>query len=117
MIVVHGETYKIELAKRVENSPYEYEENYISFMCRPANQMEKRNYRVQQGVNGDNLSVFIISSNLPDDINVGDKVRFLGKEWVVASIGYYFDATRLTNAKIMSDDYILSHAPRGINIQ
>ena len=118
MIVVHGETYILKRYPRKENSPYEWEDAPdLVFKGRPANQMERRAYRVQQGVNGGTDSVFVISSNLPSDIKAKDKIEFMGKIWTVESIGYYFDSNRIVNANIMSEEYIIDRCPKGINIQ
>lgn len=118
MIVVHGETYLLERLPRKENSPYEWEEvPDITFFGRPANQLEKRSYRIQQGVNGGTDSVFIICSNLPSDIKTKDKIRFMGKIWTIESVGYYFDSSRIVNAKVMSEKYLFDRSPKGINIQ
>ena len=116
MIITNNETYEFVIKPRNVNSPYEYERQPIYFRGRPANQMEVRNYRIQKGVNGNDSSVFILSSNLPDDIKVGDIIVFLDKEWVVNSIGSYLDLTRNINASIMSNDYLREKAPKGINI-
>lgn len=118
MIVVRGETYLFERLKRKENSPYEWEDAPdITFFGRPANQMERRTYRIQQGVNGGTDSVFVICSNLPSDVKVKDKIRFMGKVWTVESVGYYFDSNRVVNANIMSEEYLIARSPKGINIQ
>lgn len=118
MIVVGNERYIYKVFKRVPNSPYEWEkECSITFRGRPANQLEKKQYRIQQGVNGSSDSIFIISSNIPEGIKEKDKIVFLGKEWTVISIGYYFDSDRIVNPNIMSDEYIERRCPKGLNLQ
>ena len=118
MIVVNGENYRFKVFKRKPNSPYEWEkESTITFKGRPASQFEKKQYRIQQGVNGGSDSVFVISSNLPKELGVKDKVLFQGKEWTIASIGYYYDQAKFINASLFSDEYIESRCPKGINLQ
>lgn len=117
MITVNNEIYDFAKITRVENSPYEYEDVEIHFRGRPANRGELRNYRVQAGINGNTESLFIISSNLPDGVKVGDFIKYLGKVYTVQSVGYYYDESRLFNAKVMSDEYIIARCPKGINIQ
>lgn len=117
MITVRGETYTFERIARKENSPYEWEEIVdVVFRGRPANTMEINNYRIQSGLEGNNETIYIISSNLPESIKIGDKINFMGKVWTVRSVGYYFDSNRLINAKIMSDKYIQDHSPKGISL-
>lgn len=118
MIVVNNETYRYKVFKRKENSPYEWQDAPITtFKGRPASQFEKKQYRIQQGVNGATDSVFVISSNLPKELQIKDKVVFQGKEWTVASIGYYYDEAKFVNAGLFSDEYIAARCPKGINLQ
>lgn len=118
MLTARGELYKFEVFKRKENSAYEWEENVaFTFYGRPANQMEKRNYRVQKGVNGNQDSIYCLCSNLPEEITPKDKVVFLGKEWTIESIGYYFDSNRIVNPSVLTEEQIIAKCPKGINLQ
>lgn len=118
MLVTRGETYKLELIKRKENDDYKWEESpSLTFKGRPANQFEKKNYRIQKGVNGNTDSVFIYATNLPKDVQPMDKVIFLGKEMKVQSVGYYFDASLIVNADIMSEEQIIERCPKGLALQ
>ena len=117
MIVVNNEKYRFILYKREKNTPYEWQNvATLQFRGRPAGQFEKKQYRVQQGVNGGTDSIFIICSNLPSEVKIGDKITFLGKEWMVNSVGYYFDEAWFVNPSILTDDYIQRKCPKGINI-
>lgn len=118
MIVVGNERYKFELYKRKPNTPYEWEETpSCVFKGRPASQLEKKQFRLQSGVNATTDSVFIISSNLPENVKEQDRVVFLGKIWSVASVGYYYDEARFVNAGLFSDEYIAKRCPRGVALQ
>lgn len=118
MIVARGESYKLERFPRVENSPYEYESAPdVVFFGRPANTMEKKTYRIQQGVNGNSDSIMVYATNLPAEIKPKDKIRFMGKEWSVSSIGYYFDSNKLFNAKIFDEDYLFKRSPKGLVLE
>ena len=118
MLPTNNEKYLLGLFKRKENSPYEWDNTPdISFKGRPASQKEVKQYRIQQGVNGGTDSVFVFTSNLPKIVKPGDKIVFMGKEWMVKSTGYYFDESRFVNAGLMSDDYIERKCPKGINIE
>lgn len=117
LVIVSNEKYKFELYKRQENSPYEWSSTLkVLFKGRPASNIEKKQYRLQKGVNGGTDSVFVICSNLPEDVAVGDKIVFMGKEWMVNSIGYYFDEARFVNPGLMKSDYIAKKCPKGMNI-
>ena len=118
MLVARGETYKFEVYRRKQNSAYEWEDApYCVFYGRPANQMDKKKFRLQKGVNGNTDSVYILSSNLPVDIQLVDKVVFLGKEWKVEGTGYYFDSSLIVNADVLSEDQIIERCPKGVSLQ
>ena len=117
MIVSRGETYQIKIFPRKEDTPYLYESVPYTFYGRPASQMEKKNYRIQQGVQGNSDGVFIYASNMPSSVKIGDKVEFMGKHWTVQSIGFYFDSSLIVNAGIMSDNYIEERSPKGVSLQ
>lgn len=118
MIPTNDEKYTLTLTRRVKNSAYEYEKApAFSFKGRPASNIEKKSYRILKGVNGGTDSVFVYVSNLPGEVNVDDRIYFLGKEWTVQSIGYYFDAARLVNPGVMSEEQIVNRCPKGLNLQ
>lgn len=118
MIPTNDEHYELELTKRKKNSEYEYEEApCLTFKGRIANQVEKKKYRIQKGVNGNSDSVFVYCSNLPKEVDVGDHIKFIGKIWTVESTGYYFDAGRIVNPNIMREEQIMERCPKGLNLQ
>ena len=118
MIVARGETYQLEKFSRKEDSPYEFMDFPDAvFYGRPANNMERKLYRIQQGVNGNSDSVMVFCTNLPAFIKPNDKIRFMGKEWSVASIGYYFDSNRIVTARIFDEDYLFKRSPKGLVLQ
>lgn len=89
---------------------------YIEFRGRPAGKVDSRNYRIQKGVEGARNNVLIVCSNLPDIIDIEDKVLYLGQMWNVKNIGYFLDESLIIDAGIMSNDYILSQCPKGITL-
>ena len=118
MIPTNNEKYTLELTKRVRNSAYEWETTPCAiFKGRPANQVEKKLYRVQKGVNGNTDSTFVYASNLPEEVDIGDQVKFMGKLWNVQSVGYYFDAGLFVNPDVLSEEQIVERCPKGLNLQ
>lgn len=118
MIPTNNEHYDLELIKRKPNSPYLYEDApTCAFKGRPANQAEKRVFRIQKGVNGNTDSVFVYSTNMPENIEIKDKIIFMGKEWIVNSIGYYFEAAHIVNPGCLSEEQIIARCPKGLNLQ
>ena len=117
MIVSNNETYVLEYYKHIKNSAYEYEQTPTCyFFGRPANRLEIKNYRVQQGVQANSDSVFIVASNLPAEVKANDRIVYLGKVWTVESVGYYFDASYIVNAKTLSNEYVLKRLPKGLTL-
>lgn len=118
MIPTNNERFTLELHKRVPNSSYEWEkEPTCKFKGRPANQKEIKQYRIQQGVNGNSDSQFVLASNLPANVKPQDKIFYQGKEWTVMSIGYYYDSTRFVNEGAFRQEYIEKRCPKGLNLQ
>lgn len=118
MIPTNNEKFSLVLYKRSENSPYIWDKNpSITFKGRPASQKEIKTYRIQQGVNGNSDSQFVVATNIPDLVKPKDKIVYQGKEWTVMSIGYYFDEARFVNAGAFSNEYIEKRCPKGLNLQ
>lgn len=118
MIPTNNEKYELKLIKRKENSAYEYEKApCCTFKGRPANQIEKKNFRIIKGVNGGTDSTFVYATNLPEVVNVNDQVIFLDKVWTIMSVGYYFDAALFVNPSCLNEEQIIKRCPKGINIQ
>lgn len=116
-LISNNETYDLLLAPRKENSSYEYsDKDYIRFKGRPAGQREIKQFRLQKGVNASAESVYIVSSSLPEEIKIGDKIKFLGKVMLVQSIGYYFEENRILNAGLYDEEYIIAKCPKGITL-
>lgn len=118
MIPTNDERYTLELKKRIPNSNYEWEKApTCTFKGRLANDIERKNYRIQKGVNGNTDSAFVYCSNLPKNVDVGDKIKFMGKVWSVQSIGYYFNSARFVNPGILSEEQLAERCPKGLNLQ
>ena len=112
------ETYTLKLYKRVRgNSAYEYDENSIlSFKGRPANRMEVKLFRVVKGVNGATNGVMLVCSNLPDQVEIDDKVEFMGKIMLVKNIGYFYNENGIENSSLFSNEYLALRCPKGITL-
>lgn len=117
MIPTADEKYVLKLYRRIKNS-YEWESQpCLTFKGKPASQAEVKNYRVQKGVNGNTDSIFVKATNLPLEVNVEDRIEFLGKFWTVKSVGYYFDSALFVNPSVFSEEKIIARCPKGINLQ
>ena len=118
MIPTNNERFILVLYKCIKNSAYEWEKTpSCTFKGRPANQKEIRNYRIQQGVNGNSDSQFVLATNLPANVKPQDKIFYQGKEWTVMSVGYYYDSTRFVNEGAFRQEYIEKRCPKGLNLQ
>ena len=118
MIPTNNEHYELKLYKRDKNSAYTWEgAPTLIFKGRPASNVEKKNYRIQKGVNGNTDSTFVYASNLPEEVDIGDTIAFLGKEWTVMSVGYYYNAALFVNPACLSEEQIVERCPKGLNLQ
>lgn len=118
MIPTNNDVYTLELYKRVSNSAYEYENApKCRFKGHPASKVEKKSYRITKGVNGDDTSTFVSCTNLPSDVDIGDRVKFMGKEYSVQSIGYLYELANIYNADLLSEEQIIARCPKGLNLQ
>lgn len=118
MIPTNNDIYTLTLYKRVENSAYEYEKAPICrFKGHPVDKKEVKNYRILKGVNGNDTSTFISCNNLPNKLDIGDRVVFMGAVYSVQSFGYFFNSSLILNADILSDEQIVTRCPKGINLQ
>lgn len=112
-----GETLELEVVRRKENSPYEYSNVSIgTFKGKVAGTKETKSYHITSGVNGNIGSMFLICSNLPTDIKVGDIVKVMGESKVVNSVGYYCEKTNIINNSLFSNEYLIAKCPKGLNI-
>lgn len=112
-----SENYTCALYRVKPNTPYEYEDIPTYFNCRPANQKDKKEYRITKGVLGNNTSVYLFATNLPEDVSPGDRVLFLGTIMNVESVGFFFDDSGIVDASIMSAEYIEARSPKGITLK
>lgn len=112
------ETYNLKLYKRVRgNSAYQYEENSIlSFKGRPANRMEVKLFRVLKGVNSATNGVMLVCSNLPNQVEIDDRVEFMGKVMLVKNIGYFYNENGIENNSLFSNEYLTLRCPKGITL-
>ena len=112
------ETYVFRLFKRVRgNSAYEYSnEPILSFKGRPANKLETKIYRIVKGVNSSNNGVTIYCSNLPNEVEIDDRIEFMGKIMLVKNIGYFYNDNNMENAGIFSNEYLAMRCPKGITL-
>ena len=113
------ETYELKLHKRERgNNAYTYsKDSVLIFKGRPANKMEVKIFRVVKGVNGSNNSITVYCSNLPNEVDVEDKVDFMGKIMTIKNIGLFFNDNGVVNASIFSNEYLEMRCPKGITLE
>jgi hypothetical protein len=99
------------------NSKFEYEETPVRFRCSPANSRDVKSYRITKGVLGDKDSVFLIATNLPENIEPNDRVVFMGKILNVESVGFYLQDNGIVDASIMSIEYLEARSPKGLTLK
>lgn len=112
------ETYVLRLFKRVRgNSAYEYDSvSVLSFKGRPANKLETKTYRIIKGVNSSTNGITLYCSNLPNEVEIDDRVEFMGKIMLVKNIGFFYNDNNVVNAGAFSNDYLALRCPKGITL-
>lgn len=115
MRIVKGEHYVAEVHKHLSNSPFQYaQETSFSFRCKVASSAESKRYTVTKGLEAKKDGLMLYATNLEGDIEPSDHVVFRGKTWLVESVGYYEDESRLVNGSSMSVGKLISKLPKGV---
>jgi len=117
MIPTNNEKFLIQVFSRKKNSAYNYDDSpTIEFYGRPANNAEKKTYRILKGVHGQQETLYLYVTNLPEDLKPGDMIRFQGTDKIVETIGYYYNNSLIVNPSVMSDEYVIARCPKGITV-
>ena len=110
-----GNTYIAKLFKRIENS-VEFETNHIDFKCKPIGSKEKGNTQIISGTLTQTRGLTIYSQYIPSEIKSGDKVVFMGKEYLVESVSYSLDDIRIFGSQTLSPEKIIEDVPKIIRL-
>lgn len=116
MRVSRNEIYKAQVFKRLENSNEFERVPTFEFNCRVASDFEKNSFVPTNGLFTEQGGVMLYATNIPFHLEIHDKILFLGKEYLVESVGYYLNKNRLLNASIFSDDKIFEESPKGVKL-
>lgn len=115
MRIAKGELYVAEVHKHLSNSPFEYaQETSFIFRCKVASSAESKRYTVTKGLEAKKDGLMLYATNLEGDIEPSDHIVFRGKTWLVESVGYYDDESRLVNGSAMSVGKLISKLPKGV---
>lgn len=116
MLVSRGEIFKAVVYKRKENSAEVNDYPSFSFMCRVANNLERKNY-ISNGLITKNDTLMLYATRIDGEIKNGDQVLFNGEMKIVDSVGYYLNKTRFLNATSFNNEEIIKNAPKGISLK
>ena len=115
MIPAFNERFNAKLYKRKVNSN-DYEKiPSVNFKYRIASSKEKNSYQSGSGVITQTQGLFIVSSRLPSDIKVDDRIFTLNKYWLVESVGYYINETNIMTNDL-SDEKLIDTFVKGIKL-
>lgn len=115
MLVSRGECYKAVVYKRLENSAEINETPSFTFMCRPASNLEKKQY-ISNGLITKDDSLMLYATRIDGEIKNGDQILFNGEMKIVESVGYYLNRTRNIGAYAFNEEEIIKNAPKGITL-
>lgn len=115
MIPAFNERFCAKLYKRKINSnDYELTPS-VNFKYRIASAKEKTAYQSSSGIITQSQGLYIVSSRLPIDIKVDDRIFTLNKYWLVESVGYYINETNIMTNEL-SDEKLLDTFVKGIKL-
>ena len=94
----------------------EYDTVYVSkvFTDTPVPEWLCETERIHIGGTG---FYFDKAPNLPDEIEPNDQIKYLGKIWLVESVGYYLDKATFIDASIFDDEFIKAKSAKGITLR
>lgn len=117
MIPSRGQFYKATLYRRIENSnDYEPYPNCY-FKCRVVTHEETKSFFLTDGLLNADTGIFVMSNDLKIKPNIDDKVYFLGRFWLVSTIGVYIMENRIVNGSDLNMDEILKNSPKGLRLE
>lgn len=88
----------------------------IRFDVRPAGNSEKRTFQPVSGILSEAVGIYLYTQDLPSEIAPHDMVVFLGKQYMVESVGYFMEDLRILGAKRFADTTLIEKFPKGIKI-
>ena len=115
MRIAKGEHYTAEVHKHISNSPFQYEQQTaFTFRCKVASSAESKRFIVTKGLEAKKEGIMLYATNLEGGIEPSDHIVFRGKTWLVESVGYYEDESRLVNGSSMSAGKLTAKLPKGV---
>lgn len=115
MRIAKGEHYTAEVHKHISNSPFQYEQQTaFTFRCKVASSAESKRFIVTKGLEAKKEGIMLYATNLEGGIEPSDHIVFRGKTWLVESVGYYEDESRLVNGSSMSAGKLTGKLPKGV---
>lgn len=117
MIPSRGNFYKATLYRRnINANDYEPYPN-SDFNCKVATHLEIKSFMLTDGLFNPNSGIFIMSNDLKTMPKINDKIYFLGRLWLVSTIGYYITENRLLNGKDLNMEEIMKRCPKGLRLE
>lgn len=79
-------------------------------------EQDRDEYTPTQGLITTQNGIFVKSIRLPSEIDIDDKVIYMGKSYIVANIGYYVDNIRCVDTSRMRCEDFIRRCPKGIQL-
>lgn len=113
-----NETLTAKLYKAKKNEIGVWSKQPIQFNYRYLEKKEKSMYKPLKGVISEESRVFIASTNLPLEINIGDKIElFDGDYMIVESFGILYDQQSIINMGKFSPEWINKRLSKAISLK
>jgi len=88
----------------------------IRFDVRPAGSSEKRTFQPISGMLTEAVGIYLYTQDLTSEIAPHDTIVYLGKHYMVESVGYFVEDLRILGAKRFADKVLIEKFPKGIKI-
>lgn len=115
-LIPSRDTLQVTFWHAIKNSSFEYEQQPHYAKASVVGQKQEKTYRIEQGVQTKDDSTYLKITNLQEDIQVGDRVLFMGEYKTVQSVGYFFDESLMSSFAMFNEEYIKARSPKGIAI-
>lgn len=104
------------LYKKLDNS-IDYDINGIEFKAKINSNENKGSFYALNGLVSDNVSISLYSQDdIVSQIKANDKVRFMGNEYLVQSVGIYLDNALAMSLDSYNEEDLYARCPKGIQL-
>ena len=111
-----AEHYTFTLFSRVENALDSFLPAPVVFKGRLANEKEKNKFVVVNGILSENRGLYVVSTRLPSEVQINDRIMLNNNYYLVEAVGYYAQSENLLNESKFSPEFLTARYTKGIKL-